>query len=59
MRSILDPLFRYTSSQTNIRKTLAHVRNEARVDARSSPRNEVVFGRVALTPVQRRRVARS
>jgi hypothetical protein len=60
MRSILDPLFRYTSShQTDIRKTFARVRNESRVDARSSARNEVVFGRAALTPVQRRRVARS
>jgi hypothetical protein len=57
MRSILDPLFRYTSSyQTDIRKTFARVRSETRWDARSSRSD--IFDRT-IPPVQRKRGARS
>ena len=59
MRSILDPLFRYTSSQqTDIRKTFARVRGETCRDARPSMRSATPFDRVTCQRVQRKRSAR-
>ena len=57
MRSILDPLFRYTSSQqTDIRKTFARVRNEARSARRAVMRNEMSVACVP-PPAQRKRAS--
>lgn len=41
MKSILDPAFRYTSSaNTDLRKTFARIRREARRQTRVSTRDE-------------------
>lgn len=41
MKSILDPSFRYTSSaNTDLRKTFARIRREARRQPQSSPRDQ-------------------
>jgi len=61
MRSILDPLFRYTSShQTDIRKTFARVRKEKRRTDRSTTRPDKRAADDAIAPrAQRKRVAHS
>jgi hypothetical protein len=60
MRSILDPLFRYTSSQqTDIRKTFARLRSETRGDTRASARSDLGFDRTVPLPAWRKRATRS
>jgi len=55
MKSILDPTFRYTSSaNTDLRKTFARIRREARRQtlASSAPRDEA-DGVKKVTPIFR------
>ena len=60
MRSILDPLFRYTSShQTDIRKTYARVRKEQRRAEHSRTTPDSSASEPIALPAQRVRATRS
>jgi hypothetical protein len=53
MKSILDPTFRYTSSaNTDLRKTFARIRREARRQTQATPR-EPVDASKKITPIFR------
>lgn len=53
MKSILDPTFRYTSSaNTDLRKTFARIRREARRQPPSSPRDQADSAK-NVTPIFR------
>jgi hypothetical protein len=53
MKSILDPTFRYTSSaNTDLRKTFARVRREARRQSQATPREQVDASK-KITPIFR------
>ncbi len=53
MKSILDPTFRYTSSaNTDLRKTFARVRREARRQSHTASRDEADAAK-KVTPIFR------
>jgi hypothetical protein len=53
MKSILDPTFRYTSSaNTDLRKTFARIRREARRQPQATPRDPVDSSK-KVTPIFR------
>ena len=53
MKSILDPTFRYTSSaNTDLRKTFARIRREARREKQVTPRDDTDAAQ-KVTPIFR------